>query len=81
MRGDMVIVKDWKGRALVRKVWSIDEMAVYIVTDDGFKELQAGGEIIPAGFRREAVFRYSGETQTELSEERLDWSSLEPYSN
>ena len=53
MRGDMVIVRDFRGETLVRRVWEADQKAVYITDDQQFERLSAGKDaLMPVGFQR-----------------------------
>ena len=59
MQGDLVIVRAFRGKPLVRRVWDKVGHGVYITDDAHFKRLLAGEKISqPVGFPREDVFRY-----------------------
>jgi hypothetical protein len=52
-----VVVRDFKGRALIRRVWDADAGAVYLTDDRGLVALQDGSAaLVPIGFRRDDVF-------------------------
>ena len=60
MKGDTVIVRTYGGRPLVRRIWDVDEHAVYITNDEQFHLLIKGtGGLEPLGFPNEDVFEYS----------------------
>ena len=63
MRGKQVIVRDFRKRALVRRIWDADKGAVYITDDEGLEKLGNGdpGAPWPIGFPRGDVFAYDHE--------------------
>ena len=76
MRGDMVIVRSYNGKPLVREVWDSDEQGVYITDDLQFRLLTTGRDgLEPIRFPREDVSKY--DQQLVESGEKLDWSKLE----
>lgn len=79
MRGELVIVRDFSGKALLRRVWNADERAVYITNDEQFERLLADEEaLLPVGFPREDVFEYVPSVVELLGQEQelVDWSRL-----
>jgi len=84
MRGDLVIVRAFGGKPLIRRVWNEVEHGVYITNDTIFKKLMAGenGTIQPVGFPREDVFRYDPELAKDMDTlyctGRWDWTKLVP---
>lgn len=80
MRGDLVIVKDFRGEALVRRVWDADQKAVYITDDQQFERLVTGEEaLLPVGFQREDVFECDLGVAELMSKGSIDWRRLKPY--
>ncbi len=83
MRGDLVIVRAFRGMPLVRRVWEEVEHGVYITDDTHLERLLAGEKIIqPIGFPREDVFRYDPELAKEMDSlyqtGKWDWTKLVP---
>jgi hypothetical protein len=59
MRGDTVIVRDYKGRPGVRRVWEADQNIVFVCSEERFKRLANNEDEWPAtGLPREDVFCY-----------------------
>jgi hypothetical protein len=72
-RVKMVIVRAFAGQLLVRRVWSYDESAVYIVDESAYIRLLSGEDVMPIGFRREDVFRYDpAMTEQKADRDRAD---------
>ncbi|MDP3181823.1 MAG: hypothetical protein Q8M54_03275 [Desulfobaccales bacterium] len=83
MRGDLVIVRAFKGVPLVRRVWEEVEHGVYITDDAHLERLLAGeGAIQPIGFPREDVFRFDPEIASVMDDliqgGNWDWTKLVP---
>ena len=79
MRGEVVVVKDVSGKALIRRVWSSDALAVYITDDKGFARMTAGDQdAVPVGFPREAVFAYEAGAESAMADGRA-WDTLRPW--
>jgi hypothetical protein len=80
MRGELVIVRDFRSEALIRRVWDSDQKAVYITDDQQFERLLAGQEgLPPVGFPREDVFEYDPSVAEPMSKGSIDWRRLKPY--
>lgn len=82
MRGDRAIVRDFKGRPVVCRVWDEDQTAVYVVNEDGLKLLQSregAATLIPIGFPREDVFEYDPDVVKLVGQESVDWSRLNQW--
>ena len=78
MKGDMVIVRAFRGVPLVRRVWEEDENGIYITDEVHFNRLMAGEDTVqPIGFPREDVFKYDPEITVET--DNLDWDRLTPF--
>jgi hypothetical protein len=59
MQGDYVIARSFGDVPIVRRVWSNDENAVYICTEERFNQLKAGNaKLLLVGFPRQDVFEY-----------------------
>jgi len=59
MRGDIVVVRAFKGRPYVRRVWESSPDAVYICSEERFQKLAENQDAWPpTGFPREDVFCY-----------------------
>lgn len=83
MRGDLVIVRAFKGVPLVRRVWEEVEHGVYITDDTHLERLLAGeSEIQPIGFPREDVFKFDAEIAAGMDDlyktGKWDWTKLVP---
>jgi hypothetical protein len=83
MRGDLVIVRAFRGVPLVRRVWEEVERGVYITDDAHLEQLLAGEKTIqPIGFPREDVFRYDPELAARMDDlvkkGEWDWTKLAP---
>jgi hypothetical protein len=81
MRGEMVIVRSFGGRPLVRRVWAADARAVYICGEREFRQLAAGQEAPPpVGFPREDVFAFepalAAAAERAYNPEQWDWGRL-----
>jgi hypothetical protein len=74
MRGDVVLVRAFGGKALKRRVWDVGESVVYVTNDEQFEKLIAGKRAIePIGFPKEDVFN---DAETESSGDEIDWALL-----
>lgn len=59
MKGDMVIVRAFGGKPLVRRVWGSEANIVYIVSESSYQKLMAHQDaVLPIGFPRADVFQY-----------------------
>lgn len=80
MRGDKVIVRSFGDRPLVRRVWSADELGVYISAEGEYQKLSRGEEALsPVGFPREDVFTFDSEVAAVAEREDgalMDWGRL-----
>ena len=67
MQGDYVIARSFGDVPIVRRVWKIDENAVYICTEERFNKLKAGNaNLLLVGFPRKDVFVYDKKLLSEL---------------
>lgn len=82
MRGERVVVRDFKGRPVVCRVWDEDQSGVYVVNEEGLKLLQShegAAILIPIGFPREDVFEYDPGVVKLVGQESADWSRLNQW--
>jgi hypothetical protein len=50
-KGQFVVAKDFKGRQLRCRVWSSTEAAVFVASEEIYRELEAGtSDLQPVGF-------------------------------
>lgn len=84
MRGEYVIVRAYRGKPLIRRVWDVGENVVYITNDQQLKLLMkgAGNAVGPIGFPKEDVFKYDpnlAEAIDEFSDKDcFIWDKLKP---
>jgi hypothetical protein len=85
MRGDMVIVRAYRGRPFIMKVWEVGKSVIYLTKEEQFLYLlsndsRAVGSI---GFPKEDVFKFdpiAAEEIDRFSEEKVfEWNKLTPY--
>ena len=77
MRGDVVLVRTFGGKAVKRRVWDVGDSVVYVTDDEQFKRLTLGERAVaPIGFPKEDVFR---STANESVSEPIDWRLLVPW--
>jgi hypothetical protein len=80
MKGDFVIVRALDNVPLVRQVWESDRNVVQISAPEQFMLLSEGKDgLMPVGFKRKNVFRYSLLAELSLETGDIDWDRLEPY--
>lgn len=84
MRGELVIVRSYGGRPLLRRVWDVGRNVVYITNDEQLGRLTQGlPASMPIGFPMEDVFAYDPEIaaciESLYQTGRLDWSSLKRW--
>jgi hypothetical protein len=83
MRGDLVIVRAFRGVPLVRRVWEEVAQGVYITDDTLFERLSKGENTVqPVGFPREDVFKYDPDLAKDMDTlyqaGEWDWTKLAP---
>ena len=77
MRGDVVLVRTFGGKAVKRRVWDVGHSVVYVTNDEQFAKLTAGKSAVePIGFPKEDVFKV---TDNESSADTVDWARLAPW--
>lgn len=78
MKGDLVIVRAFRGVPLVRRIWEESEKVIQI-TDD---TLDSGEVFLPIGFPREDVFRHDPDLAAAIDSlceiGEWDWDKLTP---
>lgn len=84
MRGDKVIVRALRDEPLVRRVWDVNEKAVFICSEENFRLLTKGQMgLWPVGFFREDVFRYDASmvhgTNGQIEPDPTLWERLIPW--
>jgi hypothetical protein len=63
MRGELVVVRAYGGKPLIRRVWEVTEQAVYIHSEENYHKHAKGIYTVdPVGFHREYVFIYDPAT-------------------
>jgi hypothetical protein len=83
MKGELVIVRSYGGKPLVRRLWDERETVIYITNDEQFQLLLEGkGGLEPIGFPREDVFKYDDDLARSMDVRYLagkwDWDKLIP---
>lgn len=74
MRGDVVLVRTFGGKAEKRRVWDVAEAVVFVTNDEQFERLAAGEQAIqPIGFPKEDVFSCAANESYDGS---VDWCQL-----
>ena len=64
LKGQNVIVTDYRGKKHVRRVWASDSKTVYVTNDEVFKALAEGSsDLWPIGFPRADVTSAGDETK------------------
>ena len=79
LQGEIVIVKAFMGKPLVRRIWGVGERVVYITNDEQFKLLMNKDQnaIGPIGFPKKDVFRYDHKIAKYINNKHgFDWSGL-----
>lgn len=80
MNGDRVIVRDFRDKPLVRRVWESTSQKVYICTDETYDLLLSGNsERHAIGFPRSCVYKYNASMLNELEKNPSAWKQMEPW--
>jgi hypothetical protein len=80
MRGTIVVARDYKGDALLRRVWERSSKLVYLSEESQFQRLSTGRDALtPVGFPIEDVFFCDTEVVKSMENGSLDWSSLQNF--
>ena len=83
-KGQLVVVKDVNGSLLVRRLWSVAERGVYILSESEWEKRSEGKpSLAPVGFPMEDVFLYPADYEDVIGEDwkldNLHVDSLTPY--
>jgi hypothetical protein len=84
MRGEIVIVRSYRDRPLVRRAWDANNQLVFIVDESHFQSLIEGREraVGLIGFPKEDVFKYDPKLAEAIDEcsdkECFIWDKLRP---
>lgn len=77
MRGELVIVRDFRGQAFIRRIWDADQRAVYITDDRQLERLLKGEDaLMPVGFPYEDVFEYDSDAVKLIGRHSIEWNRL-----
>lgn len=84
MKGEFVIVQEFGGRPLIRRVWDATSEAVFVCSEERFNALSSGENTqYPIGFPRENVYEYDASKAVMLgSLWQVDpgiWQSMTPW--
>ena len=84
MRGDLVIVRTYGGKPLVRRVWGVGPNSVYITNDEQFQKLINNVPALePISFPKEDVFVYDRKLVVSMEDMdksgKFNWSKVVPY--
>jgi hypothetical protein len=76
MKGDKVIVRTFRNKPLVRRVWEVASDVVFICSEENYQTLLSGKEgLLPVGFPREYVYRYN----SKIDLNQVSWNQLNQY--
>jgi hypothetical protein len=83
-RGDLVVVRAYGAKPLIRRVWEVTEQAVYISDEKNYQLLADGlNGLEPVGNLRKYVFIYDPATfpaETEgIPQDEAFWAQLQKY--
>lgn len=79
MRGQVIVVKEFNGSALVVRFWDSNSSGVFIHSEEEFNRRMSGEEYLdPVGFPHEDAFEYDNTARNQLLGQRVDWSILNP---
>lgn len=80
MRGELVVVRAYGDEPLVRRVWDVNQWAVFICTEENYQNLLSNREALnPVGFPKEDVFQYDDAARDwleRLENDRSLWEHL-----
>jgi hypothetical protein len=80
MRGSLVIARDYKWSALVRRVWESGSKLIYLSEEASFQQLSTGRTgLIPVGFPADDVFEYDPAVIEKIGTGSFDWNSLRRF--
>jgi hypothetical protein len=87
MRGELVIVRGFKGKPYIRRIWDIGEHIIYITNEKMFPLLinKDSRAIGPIGVPKDDVFKYDPmmtESINRFSEKsQFNWDKLTPWNS
>jgi len=77
MRGERVVVRDYKRHALVRRLWEDLGDRVVVTDEDGLRRFRLGDSHAPSvALHREDVFQFAG--VEDYGGRPVDWLSMTP---
>ena len=84
MKGETVIVRAFRGRPHIRRVWESTDTTVYVCSEERYQRLLVDEyEWPPTGFPREDVFHFDPNVVDKLMQEWETnpsvWEQLEPW--
>lgn len=80
MRGDTVIVRAFRDRAHILRVWGVTQEAVYVCADMLYLRRLSGIQVLdPVGHRRSDVFVYDEALYQRLRSGEAHWEDLIRY--
>ncbi len=84
MKGVVVIIRDFKKRPLLRKIWKEGKSVFYVLESSQFELLNKGEKGIgPIGFPKEDVFKYDPHLASSMEDlyksGKWDWNKLVPF--
>jgi hypothetical protein len=83
-RGDLIVVRAYGDKPLIRRVWEVTDRAVYIHSEENYHKRKAGIDAPDmVGFPRLDAYVYDPETfppDTEgIRQDAAFWAALQPY--
>jgi hypothetical protein len=84
MQGDKVIVRAFRGKPLVRRVWESDAVSVFIHSEDQYRRrLEGIAHLWAVCFLRSDVFQFQElpEGVEGTVQDEAFWASLTPYTD
>lgn len=85
MKGDLVIVRAFGGKPLVRRVWEVVDDKVYICNEETFQNLLKGFDaFVPVGFPKSDVFYYTEDVENVFTDDSVNpelWQHLTAWSS
>jgi hypothetical protein len=79
MQGQLIVVKDVNGNALIRRVWDITDYGAFIHSEEEFSKRMRGEKTLdPVGFPACDAFKYDDVAKAQIGETVLNWEKLTP---
>lgn len=84
MQGDTVLVRAYRGRALILRVWEANAETVYVCSEENYRKMSEGiAAEWPIGFARKDVFVYQHSATLKSVHGTIQddafWKNLTPY--